>query len=282
MARVLGLRTLNLTGGEPLLDKKYFSIAEYANRRNISMLLFTNGMLITRKVAQRLMDLKISPCVKLDSLSSATQDYLASKKGTLEKIRNGIRNLMDVGYTTTYPVLSVNAVISQQNLNEIPELWVWARKHNIVPSLTRLQPMGRAKGRTDLMVAPKEIYELYGKISEIDKGLGITWEPTIPWVYGKACKRHYIGCFIDSRGNVQPCSGVPIKAGNIRERGLGEILSSARIFEVARNIENYIEGACKSCKYKSECYGCRSIAYCTSGSFTAADPLCWYNRGEAG
>ena len=277
-ARELGLKTLTLTGGEPLLDEKYFTIAKYAYEHSISILLFTNGTLITKEVAQKLVDLSISPCVKLDSLSPRTQDYLAAKKGTLENIKNGICNLIDVGYTTNHPALSVNAVATRRNFNEIPELWAWARRQNIVPFLTRLQPMGKAKGKVDLMLASKELYELYCKISEVDKGFGIAWEPIIPWVYGKACKRHYIGCFIDCYGNVQPCSGVPIKAGNIREHSLRDILSKAKIFEVARNIGNYIEGICRTCKYKSECYGCRSIAHSMTGSFIAADPLCWHNQ----
>ena len=132
----------------------------------------------------------------------------------------------------------------------------------------------------DLTLTPKELYNLFCKISEVDKEFGIFWEPNTPWVHGKACKRHYVGCFIDSHGDVQPCSGVPIKSGNIREHSLAEILSNSKIFEVARNIESYIEGACRSCKYKSECYGCRSIAYFMKGSFTAADPLCWHNQEE--
>ena len=279
-AKELGLRTLNLTGGEPLLDKKYFTIAKYAYECNISVLLFTNGTLITEEIAQELMELRISPCVKLDSLSSSVQDYLADKNGVLESIKKGINNLIMVGYTTKYPVLSVNAVVCRHTLDEIPELWAWARRQNIVPSVTRLQLMGRAKERADLMVTPEELRELYSKVSQIDKEFGIVWEPTIPWPYGQACIRHYIGCFIDSQGNVQPCSGIPIKAGNVRERSLKEILSGADIFKVARNMENHVEGACKICQYRSECYGCRSISYFMAGSFTAADPLCWHSHRE--
>ena len=278
-ARELGLRTLTLTGGEPLIDETYFQIAEYARQCGICVLLFTNGLLVSREVAMRLMELRISPCVKLDSLSSMTQDYLAGERGALERIKEGIGNLIAAGYTTKYSALSVNAVICRYNLDQIPELWTWARRQKIVPSVTRLQLMGRARGKTDLMVTPKELYELYGKICEIDKGFGILWKPNIPWPHGKPCRRHYVGCFIDSEGYVQPCSGVPIKAGNIREQSLRKILSTAEIFKIARNMESYIEGACRNCEFHAECYGCRSIAYFMGNSFTAEDPLCW-NRWE--
>jgi len=279
-AKELGLRTLTLTGGEPLLDERYFTIARYAVERGLAVMLFTNGTLVTRELAERIFELRISPCVKLDSLSPATQDYLAGRKGTLEKIRESINNLISVGYTTKHPVLAVNAVVLRENRHEIPEWWHWARKQNITPFLTRLQLMGRASDRTDLTVTPEELYELYGELARIDEGFGISWEPGIPWVYGKACRKHHFGCFITAQGNVQPCSGIPIRAGNIREQSLRDILSNSQIFRVSRNIEDYIEGACKACQHRTECYGCRSVAYFASGSFTAADPLCWHNRPE--
>ncbi len=274
----LGIKTLNITGGEPLLHENYFDIAKYAHKRGISVLLFTNGTLIDEKVAEKLMDLRISPCVKLDSLVPEIQDYLAGSKESLNRIRNGINRLIDVGYTDKYPVLSVNAVICRQNLDEIPRLWIWARRQNLIPSVTRLQAMGRAKERFDLTVTSMELYRLFHQLSEIDRALGIEWQPDIPWIYGKSCKRQYIGCFIDRHGNVQPCSGVPIKAGNIRDQSLTDILSGSEIFNVARNIDKYTEGACGSCTHKGECYGCRSIAYFEDCSFTAADPLCWHNH----
>jgi radical SAM protein with 4Fe4S-binding SPASM domain len=280
-ARPLGLRTLTLTGGEPLVDEKYFPIVQYARKKGLSVLLFTNGTLVTKGVARKLLDLRVSPCVKLDALSPIVQDRLAGVKGAHDKIKEGINNLISVGYTTKYPVLSVNATLCKDNLSEMPELWSWARSQNIIPSLTRLQPMGRARGRTDLMVTPQELHELFITLSNIDKGFGITWEPDIPWHNGKACRRHYIGCFIDCQGNVQPCSGVPIKAGSIRKSGLEEILASAEVFRIARNMENKLEGNCERCKHKVECYGCRSIAYFAGNGFTGTDTLCWHGQEEA-
>ena len=105
-ALTLGLKTLTLTGGEPLLDEKYFTVAHYARDRNLSVLLFTNGSLITRDVADRLMELKVSPCVKLDSLSKSTQDRMAGISGAYQQIMTGIENFISAGFTTAYPVLA--------------------------------------------------------------------------------------------------------------------------------------------------------------------------------
>jgi len=271
----LGLRTLTLTGGEPLLDKRYFNIAEYAVEHGVSVLLFTNGTLLTEQVSARLMELRVSPCVKLDSLTETVQDSLADCPGTLKKIHQGIRNLIDVGFTTEYPVLSVNSVVCRNNIDEIPYMWQWARNQDIKPSLTRLQPMGRARNRRDIVVSAEELHDLFVTLSAIDAEWDIIWEPNTPWAMNKACRRHYIGAFLDAEGNVQPCSGVPIKAGNVRESSLKHILAS-EIFTIARNIDEHLTGACRDCPQRHICYGCRSIALFQAGSFTAADPLCWH------
>lgn len=273
-ATALGLRTLTLTGGEPLLDKKFFPAARHAFQRGIQVLMFTNASRITREIAQELFNLRISPCVKLDSLSPATQNHLAAKEGSHSLILNGLRHLIAAGYTRKLP-LAINAAVCRDNLHEIPELWRWARANRITPSISRLQWMGRAQETSGLEVSPAELHHLYQILSDIDRSFGFLWEPDIPWHGGRACVRYHIGCFIDATGNVQPCSGVPVKAGNIRHQPLATILSESEVFQVARNIRRALQGACASCPLNSRCYGCRSIAYFSTGSFVASDPSCW-------
>lgn len=274
-ARELGLRTVTLTGGEPTLDEKFLPTVEYAARRGINVLVFTNASRITRAMARRLFDLRVSPCVKLDSLSPETQAFMAGKEDSLVTIRRGLDHLMAVGYTTTYPVLAVNAVLCQGNYRDIPELWRWARSQNITPSVSRLQFMGRARKDPSQHVSPLELKALYGELAEIDAHFGHFWSPEIPWHGAKPCMRYHIGGFVTSQGFLQPCSGVPLHAGSLRERSLNDLLSTAPVFRVARNIRDYLEGACGSCEYNVRCYGCRSIAYLSKGSFTATDPTCW-------
>ena len=278
-ARELGLRSLTLTGGEPTLDEKFFPAAEYAVRHGIDVLIFTNASNVTRAVAERLFDLRVSPCVKLDSLSPKTQDYLAHREGSLASILRGLEHLVAVGYTSTFPVLAVNAVVCRANYREIPDLWRWARDQNITPSVSRLQLMGRATEDPSQGVSPKELKSLYAELARVDARFGKVWEPDVPWPAGKPCRRHHIGGFVTSQGNLQPCSGVPVWAGNLRERSLRELLDTSQVFKVARNIREHLQGACGNCRYNDRCYGCRSIAYFSEGRFTAADPTCWHAQG---
>jgi radical SAM protein with 4Fe4S-binding SPASM domain len=275
----LGLRTLNLTGGEPLIHEDYFYFAEYAVKKGLSVLLFTNGTQVTVETARRIAGLGISPCVKLDTLSPEIHHALTGN-GHFDAARRAVDNLLEAGYGKPPLNLSINAVACRHNLAGIPALWRWARQRGITPFLTRLQPMGRASGKDSLAVSVVELKDLFTALSGIDRGCGVNWAPDLPWVYGKACHRHFIGAFITSTGTVQPCSGVPIEAGNTREKPLSEILRSP-VFQLARNVNEHLEDACAACPQHDKCYGCRSLAYLSSGRFTAPDPLCWIGQSLA-
>ncbi len=271
-AKELGARTVNFTGGEPLMHEEFFRLAEHARNTGLAILLYTNGTLITRKIADKMAKLDIFPCVKLDSISPNVQDSLAGADGTFKRIMRGMDNLKEAGYET----FNVNTVICRPNLDDLPKLLSWARERNIQPSFLRLGPKGRAKGKDDeLAVDTLALKELFEELSRIDKTFGNDWTPTTPFC-GRGCHKHYISCFVSSKGFVQPCTGVDVHAGNVREDSLEKTLSS-KVFKIARNMEKHIKGACKTCEHKSKCYGCRGLAHHLGGDFTGADPLCWNN-----
>ncbi len=271
-AKELGARTVNFTGGEPLMHRGFFTLAEHAKNTGLDILLYTNGTLITRDVADRMAKLDIFPCVKLDSISPDVQDTLAGVNGTFKRIMEGMDNLKEAGYRT----FNINTVICRPNLSTLPGLLTWARGRNIQPSFLRLGPKGRAKNKdSELAVDAIELRQLFEELSRIDKTFGIDWMPATPFC-GRGCHKHYISCFVSSKGFVQPCTGVDVHAGNIREDRLEKMLSS-KVFKIARNLEKHLKGACGTCEHKSKCYGCRGLAYYLSGDFTAADPLCWNN-----
>lgn len=273
-ARNLGAKKVTFTGGEPLIHDGFFKIAEYAHEAGLQILLYTNGTLIDQGVAERIAELRIFPCVKLDAIEAGIQDTLAGVEGAFVRIMEGIDNLMKVGYGERYQI-NINTVICSENIENLPELWEWARRNNIQPSFLRLGPKGRARG-SDLAVSTSELKGLFERLSKIDRGYGEEWEPTTPFC-GRGCNKQYISCYVGSQGFVQPCTGVDIHAGNIREESLEEILASSEVFKIARNMERYIKGACASCKHLGKCYGCRGLAYYVKGDFTEADPLCWNN-----
>ncbi|MGV8122951.1 MAG: radical SAM protein [Candidatus Xenobiia bacterium LiM19] len=82
-------------------------------------------------------------------------------------------------------------------------------------------------------------------------------------------------CFISHVGDVQPCGYFDVKAGNVKEKPLGEIWESSRLFRELRDF-NLLKGKCGICEYKEICGGCRARAYEATGDYLAEEPYCVY------
>ncbi len=80
-------------------------------------------------------------------------------------------------------------------------------------------------------------------------------------------------CFISRTGDVQPCGYLPVCAGNIRERKLGDIWKNSDIFNALRDPVE-LKGKCGMCGYKKLCQGCRARAFAVTGNFLVEEPDC--------
>jgi radical SAM protein with 4Fe4S-binding SPASM domain len=85
---------------------------------------------------------------------------------------------------------------------------------------------------------------------------------------------------VNSQGYVQPCVGVTIPVGNVRDKELREIIRDSEIVNDLRNYRLKMKGPCKECTRLDECYGCRGAAYQTTGDYLTSDPLCWKNMDK--
>lgn len=278
-AAALGARKIIiLGGGEPLLYPELFSVIKHVVASGLQADLFTNGTMITPEIAEKLFTLKVAVSIKMNSLDSATQDYLAGCAGCFEKIKHGINALLDAGYPNEDHLLGVESIICKQNYEEIPEMWRWAREKGIVPYFEVLTVQGRALDHKELVVDQPELRKLFENLSIIDDSeFGRKWTP-LPPLAASQCARHEYSCTITTIGDVYPCPGVSLSTGNIRDNALDKILHSSQVINELRNIRKNIKGKCFSCKYKDACYGCRGNSYHVTGDYLAEDPTCWINN----
>ncbi len=269
-AKELGARTVTLTGGEPTIHPQFFEIVEFIRSKDMLPQIFSNGTLITKEFAQTLFKNNVYPCISIESLNPSVHDNLTGVKGSFEKTFQAIKNLIEVGYTKEMP-LTINAVITKINYNDLEELWKWADQNDIQPFLLRLIPTGRGLVNNELEVSSEKVKSLVEKIA-IEKG----YEPSVPYFGDGGCRKHYMSCFVSVKGFVQTCSAIPVNCGNIKWKSLMSILRESPIIRTMRNIDNEIIGKCSTCTQKSKCYGCRAIAYAMTGDMFESDPLCWH------
>jgi len=268
-----------LGGGEPLLYPHIFKVIDMILKRGLAADLFTNGTLITPDIAAKLYARKVAIVLKQNSRDAATQDFLAGHPGTHTAIARGLACLQEAGYPDEEHTLGVETIICQQNYAELPDLWRWARRQGIIPYVETMTMQGRAKDNLDLEVDPAMVRTLFEELARIDaEEFGNRWQPHPP-LAASQCSRHEYSCTVVANGDINPCPGVNIAVGNIRENSLKDILAASPVMRDLRDIRNKIKGQCATCDINDNCYGCRGHAYQMSGDYLAEDTLCWLKGG---
>ena len=264
-----------LGGGEPLLYPHLAEVIEYIREKDLIADLFTNGLAMSRELAGKLFQLEIGVVLKMNSRKPEVQDLLGGKEGTFAGIERALELLREAGYPDEKHNLGIETIICRQNYAELPDLWRWARMENIVPYVEAMTMQGRAKEHPELEVTPEEVKNMFEELARIDRDEFLCgWTPHPP-LAASQCGRHEYSCTITATGDVQPCPGVSVGVGNIRDKSLREILGTSPVIADLRNIRSTIRGKCSRCALTATCYGCRGNAYQVSGDYLAEDPLCW-------
>ena len=82
--------------------------------------------------------------------------------------------------------------------------------------------------------------------------------------------------FIETNGEVRPCSFAPMTLDNVNEKPLSEIwheLLSSPFLHQLKDLKTRT-GHCQSCPYLEECKGCRARTFVLTGDWFASDPVC--------
>lgn len=272
----LGAKKIIILGGEPMVYPHLFDMLSFIKSQGLYIELFTNGTGIDASKARTLCEFGVAVVLKMNSFDEKLQDMLAGKKGAYAQIHEAFENLKKAGYPSGAP-LGISSIICGQNIDELEGMWTWLRDQNITPFFEMITPQGNAKANDLLDVDTERIHKFFCRIAEIDRDkYGNHWDPQPPLVAG-GCLRHQFSCSIDSYGYVQPCVGVTIPVGNIREKKLADIIRESEVMQDLKNYKKTIKGPCSECLNLNKCYGCRGAAYQLTGDYLASDPLCWKN-----
>ena len=96
-AKPLGLNTVKLTGGEPLLHPQIIQLLEIVRREELSLTMETNGLLCTPAMAKEIVkspDRFVS--VSIDGADAATHEWVRGVPGCFDKACQAVRNLTAV------------------------------------------------------------------------------------------------------------------------------------------------------------------------------------------
>src|SRR5512140_1940823 len=109
---------LVLSGGEPLYRKDIFELARYATEKGLRVALATNGTLVTKEIAQKIVDAGVKRVsISLDGANAETHDSFRGIPGAFDAAIYGFRNLKELGM----PV-QINMTIAKHNAVELPKV----------------------------------------------------------------------------------------------------------------------------------------------------------------
>jgi radical SAM protein with 4Fe4S-binding SPASM domain len=117
------LPILVLSGGEPLFRADIFQLARYATDRGLRVALATNGTLVSKEIARKIVDSGVRRVsISLDGATAATHDAFRAIPGAFEAALRGFRNLKELGMS-----VQINTTIARHNAHELPAVLDLAR-----------------------------------------------------------------------------------------------------------------------------------------------------------
>lgn len=274
---------ISLTGGEPFMRPdlllKLLNFFDNSDPFYWTGIL-TNGTLINEDIVARMSGLKKlrEIQISIDGASAQAHDRIRGK-GSFAKAAGALSLLKQGGFT-----VSLMFTLHRQNRQEVLPLIDWAGKMGVdYLTIERMVPTDR--GDIDRFYLEPEdlrdVYEgIYRKKRQVEKESPLKIRVSRPlWGLidprmGGFCPAGFSSLAILHDGTVLPCRRLEVPLGDILRDGLFKIWYTSEVLWRLRN-KGLLASKCRDCEWRSQCGGCRAVAYKVHGDFMGEDPQCW-------
>jgi radical SAM protein with 4Fe4S-binding SPASM domain len=283
-----GVSQLILSGGEPMIRKDFFKIAEYVASKGIMIQVATNGTLIDKEDAEKLANIGARAQVSLDSSIPEIHDDFRQSSGSWQKTVNGIKLLVKAGVPVT-----LAAAVTTMNIDDIPELYELGKELGVNTfRILPFVPSGRGTDARDLEVKPTRMQELTEFLLSKRESQGpeiapmefeCTFRPVTEHETEIAsdtrigCDGAIGYCTVTSKGDVLPCNyfeGADVE--NVKDRSFEWIWDNSRFLNYFRSLKaSDMKGECSRCQWLSVCRGSCIAANFTRRDIFQANCHCW-------
>jgi SynChlorMet cassette radical SAM/SPASM protein ScmF len=266
----LGLQSVKLTGGEPLLHPDFLRFVDLLKEKKLGLNIETNATLMTPEIATHLKEKSTLGhiSVSIDGANADSHDTFRGVQGAFDKAVAGIKALVEAGYHPQV-IMSLHSgnVVEIEELVHLVVSWgAGSVKFNLV------QPSGRGEqmtGRGQIL----EITHLVeiGKWVEHDLQKRVTipllysW-PMIFYSLDRLVKLGSDSCGIFnilgilSNGSLAMCGiGMEIPELTYGQVGKDRLLdvwcTNQVLIDLRRDLPGKLEGVCSECIFKYQCLG---------------------------
>ncbi len=257
----MGALNVTFSGGETLVRRDFFEIAEHARRKRFAVRLFTNGILITPKLADRIAALQpLAVEISVYAADAETHDAITMRRRSWELSMRAARLLRERGVHVI-----LKTPLMHENVRQLHALRAQATE---LGATFRYDPVVTAKDNGDRsnlghrMTSDDLVWLLREEISVTD---------SVPQPIGDAHRSCSIGLhslIVDPYGNVFPCVQTRIAAGNLAEQPLKEIWLS-QVFHEMGQLTFDVLPVCRTCELNSICHRCHANALVETGDMFA-------------
>jgi radical SAM protein with 4Fe4S-binding SPASM domain len=272
----LGLLTLRITGGEPLVRDDFEEIYLYARRLGLSVILLTNARRVTPRLAR--LFARIPPLrpveVTVYGMSMTSYETMTRRRGSFAEFRRGIRLLVEASVPMT-----LKGAFRPPFLQEMLSLQSWAADLPTVASTpnhvmfydlrNRRGPSARNRAISELRVTPDEALSA----SALVAGHEATTPDFCRTFMGLSGARIFkcgIGArpCVDAYGELQPCIALrdPMLTYHLSSGSLEEAVIAVfpRLRETMAGDPSYLD-RCARCFLMGLCQQCPARSYSEHG-----------------
>jgi len=305
---------LLLSGGEPLIRKDIFELADYAVDTGLRLTLSTNGTLIDKRMAKRIKETGFSYVgISFDGIGEVN-DRFRGMNGAFDLAVRGIRNCMEVDQK-----VGLRLTLTRRNYEDLHNIFDFIEKEGIQRAcfyhlvyagrgseirkddlsheetreamdiiLERTMDFHKRGLRKDVLTVDNHVDGpyLYMKLREIDSERAEEVRSFLEWNGGGANSSGVGIGNIDFFGNVHPDQfWQDYTCGNVKERPFSEIWmdTSDEIMKGLKNRLPLLKGRCANCKWIKLCGGSfRVRALRVYNDPWMHDPACYLTDEEIG
>lgn len=269
-AKPLGLSSVKLTGGEPLMHPDFVKLLEIIRGKNLGLTIETNGVLCSKEFALEIAKSK-NPfvSVSIDGIDAGTHEWVRGVEGSFEAAKEGIRNLVNVGIKPQiiFSVMRKNVGQIEEFIKMAEDLGAGSAKFNVVMPTARGEKLHESLETLNIKelinlgryveknLSPKTKIKLFFhypvafrslNFISIGEGCGTCG---IFGILGVMASGYYALCGIGEN--------VPdLVFGKVGRDNLEKVwLEHPILKELRENLPNNLEGICGRCLMKHRCMG---------------------------
>ncbi len=295
----LGITEILIGGGEPFTKTDFPDFVEACLERSIVTKVFTNGLLLTNELIQRMSKWKIKYLsVSVDGYSNEEYALVRGVSNGIDIIKENIKKLKEKCNFT----IAISITVNSHNYQFAHEFLKLAEKLGVDRIKVRpVKPSGNVyENKSVFLSAENFVYfirTMQSEWNELYKGkfqLDFSWGDSrlyysaennsievvnIAFPYdGYGCYAGKVSIVFDSFGNAMPCGFLPKnmlrnKNDNLKEKSIKQIWDNGKRFRALRSLSGNEE--CENCHYFAACRGgCIARILYAGNNICDKDPWC--------